>query len=85
MLAVIISRVEPGQFISGPVWKATVLHAGGGSMPFTSKRNRVGARLITTLNRFSPLCHWNTPEKFSILNLYTLNPFPLLTDFIISD
>lgn len=54
-------------------------------MPFTSKSNWVGARLITRLNRFSALSQWNVPEKFPILNLYMLNPFPPLTYFIISD
>lgn len=84
MLAVIISRVEPGQFILGPVWKATVLYAGGGSQSF-KKNNWVGARLIIRQNRFSALCHWNIPEKFPIVNLYMLNPFSPLTYFIISD
>lgn len=54
-------------------------------MPFTSKSNWVGARLITRLNRFSASCHWNIPEKFLILNFYILNPFSPLTYFIISD
>lgn len=85
MLAVIISQVEPGQFILGPVWKATVLCAEGGSMPFTSKSNWVGARLITRSNRFSAFCQWNVPEKFLILYWNMLNLFSPLTYFIISD
>ena len=84
-LAVIIRQVEPGQFILGFVWKATVFYARGGNMPFTSESNWVGARLIIKSNRFSALCHWNIPEKFLILNLYMLNPFPPLTYLIISD
>lgn len=85
MLAVIISPVEPGQFILGPVWKATVLYAGAGSTLFTLRSNWVGARLLTRLSMLSALSQWNVPEKFLKLNLYVHNPFLPLTYFIISD